>query len=143
MWKKLFLALAIVCAAMQGCQWFNPIGPIIQLGILWKDGEAHKYYNTDQKTLEAATRKALADLNMTVQGQDAGEGPAISLRAGTDGRTLKIRIASVNDRVSKLSIRVNIMGDKPLAELVYRHVDQQPGVKQFATLKELNAAAGR
>jgi hypothetical protein len=32
------------------------------------------------------------------------------------------------------------MGDQAYAELIYRHVDEQPGVLQFASLVELNEA---
>jgi len=42
--------------------------------------------------------------------------------------------------VTKLSIRVNTWGDRPYAEMIFRHVDREEGVKDFVTVKELNTA---
>lgn len=139
MLRKLITVVALVGAlALSGCEMFNPIGPIIQIGIMWKQGEATKYYNTDQATLLKATKDALTELDLPVTREEA-DGHTVYLRAGTDDR-FKVKVTHVNNKVSKLSIRVNVMGDKPFAELVFRHVDGKPGVRQFVSVEELNCA---
>lgn len=153
-------ALFLGTAAMSGCEMFNPIGPLIQLGIYWKEGEAHKYYQTDHDTLYRSTLAALKDLDIPVNGEER-DGNTVYIRAGgkvavsqqggalgTDPVTVKlqsddrfkIKVIKVNEKVSKLSIRVNTFGDKPFAELVYRNIDARPGIKVFQSTVELNDA---
>jgi hypothetical protein len=151
-------ALFLGTAAMTGCEMFNPIGPLIQLGIYWKEGEAHKYYQTDHDTLYRSTLAALKDLDIPVNSEEK-DGNTIYIRAGgkvavsdeggprgagpvnlqSDDR-FKIRVVKVNEKVSKLSIRVNTFGDKPFAELVYRNIDARPGIRCFQSTEELNDA---
>lgn len=155
MWRKLVLSLAFLFVSMAGCQYLSPIGPIIQLGIYWYEGEAHKYYQADQKTVRSALLETLKELNISVSNEEV-KGNVIYIRAGgkvagegklglkdqqvsLDDR-FKIKVTAVNNRVSKLSIRVNIFGDKPYAELIYRTVDRKQGIKVFKTLEELNTA---
>lgn len=156
----LLLALLLAIPAV-GCQGFNPVGPIISLGIYWKNGEAVKYYNTDQRTLVNALKASLQELDIPVNEETERDGTVV-IRAGGavfvgdaggpldhKPRTVhlrqedrfKIKVSAVKPKTTKLSIRVNTFGDRPYAEMVFRHVDAQPGVRQFATLAELNAAA--
>ena len=119
-----------------GCQYFNPIGPIISIGVYWVQGEAHKYYNTDYATTEKALINALAELKIPIRKQNPGSSKTV-ITAG-DGDRFSIKIIQVKPEITKISIRVNIFGDHPFAELIYRHVDSQPGIKQFANLETLN-----
>lgn len=133
------LSLLLVTALLfTGCQMFNPIAPIVQLGIRWYDGEAQKYYNTDQVTLYNATKAALAELNLPIA-EESHEDNIYYLKVDAGDR-FKIKVVGVREEIAKLSIRVNTMGDKEYAELIYRHVDSQTAVKQFASLEALNAA---
>lgn len=129
----MFFLLATV-----GCNAFNPIAPIIQLGVMWSEGEAHKYYNTDQETVHNAVVTVLKDLEFPVV-EDTHKGDYIYVVADTGDR-FKIKIKEVRHNITKLSIRVNTFGDRPYAELIYRHVDREQGVKDFVTVKELNTA---
>ena len=135
MWKLMMVILLVTVA---GCNLIAPIGPIIQLGIMWIEGEAHKYYNTDQETIHRATLAALKELDLVINKEEEKDG-TIYINAG-DADRFKIKIYAVREKTTKLSIRVNIMGDQPYAEMVYRHVDDQKDVEQFVTLKELNTA---
>lgn len=136
---KMLSALVLLCCFVAvGCQYMNPIGPIIQIGVYWLEGEAHKYYNSDQETIHRATIATLKELKLPIT-KDEKQSDYIYILAGDDDR-FKIKIRAVREEITKLSIRVNTFGDKPFAELIYRHVDQQPGVEQFTTLVELNEA---
>ena len=126
-----------------GCDLFNPIGPIIQIGVMWMNGEAHKYYNTEHEPLIKATKDVLNDLKMPIQSEEL-DGNVYYIVAGDKGEDrFKIKVTSVKENVTKLSIRVNIMGDRPYAEMIYRHVDEIPGIRQFASVAELNEAVSR
>lgn len=141
MWKYLTALAVVSLLAFTGCELFNPIGPIIQIGIYWLEGEAHKYYATDQQTLHQATKTVLAEFKLPILNESV-KGNTIHMKAG-DGDKFKIKIVAVRQGVSKLSIRVNTFGDKPYAEMIYRHIDKQPGIQQFATTAELNDAMQR
>jgi|694.fasta_scaffold10512_30 hypothetical protein len=139
MFKKLLALLVLnACLSTLGCNYIAPIGPIIQLGIMWYEGEAQKYYATPQEKLHVAVKQVLNELTLPII-EERVDGETIYIQAGDDDK-FKIKITSVRENVSKLSIRVNLMGDKPYAELIYRHVDKMPNVEQFASLAELNTA---
>lgn len=122
-----------------GCPLLAPIGPIVDIGVFWLEGEAHKYYNTDQQTIYVSVQNVLNnELKIPItENQKMGE--YIWIKAG-DTDQFKIKIHHVRDNITKLSIRVNNFGDKPYAEMIYRHVDAQPGVIQWTSIDELNAA---
>lgn len=130
--KKWLLILAL----FTGCELISVVGPIAQLGIMWVEGEAQKYYNTDQLALHGAVKTALSELDLKITEEET-KGDTIYIKAGDKDR-FKIKIIAVRERTTKLSVRVDFMGDKPYAEMLYRHVDAQQGVVQFVTLKELN-----
>lgn len=136
-WLTLVLML-VVFSGVVGCPYLAPIGPIVQLGVMWVEGEAHKYYNTDQLTIYGATKTALAELDLAIT-EEYTEGDTIYVKAGDKDR-FKIKIHAVRENTTKLSIRVDFMGDKPYAEMLYRHVDAQKDVVQFVSVEELNTA---
>lgn len=151
MFKRYLTAVLLsIMVFSTGCDMFNPITPMIQLGVMWVNGEASKYYNTDQETIHVAVKKVLKDLEFTIL-EESDEGDYLWIKA-TDGTQkvaengemveshFKIKIKEVRHNITKLSIRVNTWGDRPYAELIYRHVDEEKGVKQFVTVDELNTA---
>lgn len=134
MFKKIMQAavLATVC----GCTALAPIGPIVSLGVAWVNGEASKYYASNLEEIHFATKNVLEEFDFQIAEEKIEEN-IVTILAGEEDK-FKIKIVGVRENITKLSIRVNIMGDKPYAELIYRHVDKQPNVKQFASLKDLN-----
>lgn len=135
------LILVLCLLFVVGCQYVNPVMPIMQIGVFYVQGEAHKYYNTDQETLKTAVLVALKELDIPVAEQQQYEDYYYIL-AG-DKNAYKIKIRPVRQKITKLSIRVDTFGDKPFTELIYRHVDKQPHVEQFTTVYELNNAMDR
>jgi hypothetical protein len=142
MFQKLLTVLILAIGlATAGCNYIAPIGPIVQLGIMWYEGEAQKYYATPQEQLHVAVKEVLAEFTLPIL-EEKVDGETIYIKAGDDDR-FKIKITSVRQNVTKLSIRINVMGDKPYAEMIYRHVDKRPDVEQFASLAELNTAVDK
>jgi len=136
--KLLTILLFSTMLVSTGCEMFNPIGPIIQLGVMWYEGEASKYYNTDQETIHIAVKKVLNDLEFPIT-KETNEGDYIYIIADADDR-FKIKVREVRHNVTKLSIRINTWGDRPYAEMIFRHVDREPKVIDFVTVEELNTA---
>lgn len=135
--KKL-LGFLLCCAAivgMAGCEIFNPIGPIISIGLSWLDGEASKYYHCEQTVINLAVHNVLSELQFPIR-EEWVDGDTIHIKADGVDR-FHIKIEHIKDQITNLRIRVNIMGDKPYAELVFRNVDRQPGVKDFYSIQEL------
>jgi hypothetical protein len=136
--KIMKIACVAICMSVVGCSALNPISPIVSLGIMWYQGEAHKYYATEQESIYEATKKVLEEFKLPIVEEERDE-DVIRIKAGDDDR-FKIKITAVRDNVTKLSIRINIMGDHAYAEMIFRHVDDQPGIQQFASLTQLNDA---
>ncbi len=137
----LYRLLLCLCLILPACQAFNPIGPIISLGVRWMDGVAEKYYDCPQSNLYIATKASILELGLPIV-EEWQDGNTKYMKAGDDDR-FKISVTAVRERISKVSIRVNLMGDKPYAELVFRHIDKKPEVTEFKSVEELNTAMDR
>lgn len=150
MFKRMAIIAVMFCMGLTGCDFINPISPIIQIGMYWLEGEAHKYYNTDQATMVTSVKTSLKDLHFSIleEGPEsdyywikATDGSKVKLESGEMAEShFKIKIREVKQNITKLSVRVNTFGDNPYVEMFYRNVDKQPGVIQFTTIEELNAA---
>lgn len=139
MFKKImqYSFLVTVC----GCAALAPIGPIVSLGVAWVNGEASKYYASNLEEIHFATKNVLQEFNFKIIEEKIEEN-IVTIKTDDEDK-FKIKIIGVRENITKLSIRINMMGDKPYAELIYRHVDKQPNVKQFVTLKDLNKQMDR
>ena len=114
------------------------IGAISSIGVMWMERTAHKYYNTDLDDMDAALRSTLDELEMPIE-KEYMSGDSMVFKADVDDR-FTITLNPVRENVTKVSIVVNLLGDKPYAEMIYRHIDAQKGVVQFVSVKELNTA---
>lgn len=131
-----FLIISCFLIVSVGCEILSPISAIVELGIKWKEGEAQKYYATPQDQIYRSLKIVLDDLSIPITNESTDEN-VISIKAGDDDK-FKINVISVRDKVTKLTIRVNFMGDKPYAEMLFRNIDKQKGVEQFTTVAQLN-----
>lgn len=125
--KKLILFL---CFLVSGCA-VAPfvVSPIITGVIMWKQGEAKKYYNDELKTIYRSVKHALNDLDYKILiDEEVKDG--YYLVSGERDR-FKIKIKSVKSKITEVSIRINFMGDKPYAELLYSHIDANTNTIYF------------
>ena len=125
--KKVFIFLCLMttgCAVVPFVQ-----GPIITGVIMWKQGEAHKYYHESLRTMRRATRNALRELDHKIVSDEAVKG-GYRIVAGDKGK-FKIFIREAKPHISDVSVRVNIMGDKPYAELLYAQIDANTNVVNY------------
>lgn len=131
----MFLAMT-----MLGCSLVPFIGPIISIGVMWAEGEAKKYYQNEKPVIERAVRSVIHEVGYTIlEDEQRGETTFLKVGGGEDC-TFKIKIIPERHNVTKLAIRIDIMGNKPYAEMIFREVDKQPDVRCFQTVEQLKTA---
>jgi len=129
--KKLLLFASLCLPIFAGCT-AAPllISPIVTGVIMWKDGEAHKYYNEEAHTLYRATKTSLKELDHPIIKEEPYRDGGYYIVAG-EGDKFKITIRQVKPHITEVKIRINFMGDKPYAELVYRQIDSNTNTIDF------------
>ena len=130
--KKLLLFCTLSLFCLSGCG-VGPeifISPIVTGVVIWIQGEAHKYYANDSDTLYRATKRSLNQLNIPIKRDDPPKDGNYYIIAG-EGERFKIKIKRIHPEITKVSVRINIMGDKPYAELLYKQIDNQVRIIVF------------
>lgn len=127
---KNILVLAISLVFFVGCGSEFLISPIISGAIAWKGGEATKYYDADSKMLYHAAKRVCGELEYTITRNYKPKNGQYYLIAGENNK-FKITITKVQKNISSVKIRVDFMGNKPYAELFYKHLDQEINVINF------------
>lgn len=141
--KKIsFLLLLLAVLFTGGCGsaslFLGGAGAVVQGYIYWKEGEAHKYYQYDADIMYKATKRALDKMNLPIK-EDKLVPAAKSHRGtipghrmiATSNNKFKIKIISREKNVTEIAIRIDFMGDKPYAELIYAHIDRQVTMVEF------------
>lgn len=128
--KKLCLFLMLFSFLLTGCEVVPFVGPIVTGVVMWNEGEARKYYNEEPHTLYRSTKLALADLKLPIMKDEPARDGGHYLVAGDDDR-FKINIRTVKPHITEVRVRVNFMGDKPFAELLYKHIDEHTNTIEF------------
>lgn len=128
--KKLLLFIFLCLSIFAGCTAALLISPIVTGVIMWKDGEAHKYYNEEANTLYRATKISLKELDHPILKDELTRDGSRYIVAG-DGDKFKITIRKVKSHITDVKIRINFMGDKPYAELIYHQIDSNTNTIDF------------
>lgn len=113
-----------------GCVAAPFISPIVTGIIVWKGGEAHKYYNEEAHTLYRATKTSLKELDHPIFKDEKTKDGGYYIVAGNDDK-FKIAIRNVKPHITDVKIRINFMGDKPYAELIYGKIDSNTNTIDF------------
>lgn len=105
------------------------IDPIVTGIIMWKDGEAHKYYNEKPIIMYRSTQTALRELGYNISESQATQDGYYILAEGED--KFKISIYQVKNDITNVKIRINLMGNKSFAELIYHQIDANTNTINF------------
>lgn len=124
--KKIVLFLALF---FTGCQITPFIAPVITGIVIWKDGEATKYYTETIDVTYRHTKSALRDLTIPIKA-DKSSGKSYQITAG-DRNKFRILIQEISPSITKVSIRINFLGDKSYADLVYKAIDTYTDTIEF------------
>ena len=127
--KNIFI-LAFCLIFFAGCGVELLIAPIISGVVMWSEGEATKYYDTDSKTIYHATKRVCKELEYKIISDEEPENGKYYLVVGENNK-FKITIAEAQKDISSVKIRIDFMGDKPYAELFYKHLDEEMSVINF------------
>ena len=137
--KKLLVMLAIMFPIL-GCAVDPFIAPLVSAGVsayvMWKDGEASAYYACDSNTAYKAVKKVLADMNYNIDSDKPDEKGSYHIVAKAHNDTFKVTILKTEDYVTAIKIRIDIMGNKPYAELIYKRLERQLDVIDFTKQKK-------
>ncbi len=121
--KKLaYILFLVTIFPFVGCEAVPFVGPIVTGVVMWVEGEAHKYYNNDTDVLYRATKRSLRELNIPITKDRPGNNGNYHIVAGDEDR-FSINIRRAKQGISEVKIRVNFMGDKPYAEMIYSRID--------------------
>ena len=122
--------IIFLCFFITGCAVVPFVqGPIVTGIIMWKQGEAHKYYHENIKTIYRATKNALRELDHKIT-SDSPTKDGYRLVAG-DKDKFKIHIREAKPHITEVCVRINLMGDKPYAELLYAQIDANTNVINY------------
>lgn len=128
--QKYFLSFfAIIAMSILGCGAEILISPIVTGVIYWVNGEAHKYYEHEPDTVYRSTKHALRELDQEIK-KDVKNNDQYEIIAGNENR-FSITIQKADKNITKLNIRINYLGDKEFAELIYKKVDEQIDIIEF------------
>lgn len=99
------------------------VSPIVNGYITWQNGEAHKYYENNDVIIINATKRACLDLGLKIK-KNIRSRYYYNIIA-TSKNDFNIKIKKINKNISKVSIRIDFMGDKPFSEFIYKKIDEE------------------
>jgi predicted transport protein len=128
----MYKILSLLFIFIAGCGAELLIAPIVTGVIKWSEGEAQKYYPIDEHTIYRATKRAILELECEIT-KDIVENDVyfLSFKSKSTNNSFDCKIQKIQNNITRLSIRVNFMGDKPLAELIYKKVDENLSIIEF------------
>jgi hypothetical protein len=114
--------LAVTALFMQGCWLF--IGAAgVGAGAVWYYGALRSVEETDHRTLHAACRKALGEMDMPIS-SDQLDATAGEIRAKTaDDKDVRVSVKHVTENTAELVIRIGL-ADETRARMVYERIKQ-------------------
>lgn len=137
--RKAFIA-AVCLFLFAGCAAVSPlssIGPAVQGYIYWKEGEARKYFKrTPQDVYSAIKLTVLNDLKHEVVSEMRLNGYDMITRS--QNHKFHIHVEQTDPMISVCKVRIDFMGDKPYAELLYRSMDKYLGTETIGVIEETN-----
>lgn len=126
-----FLSFFLIFAiAFCGCANVGVLMSPISTGVVfWINGVAHKYYENEPGIVYKAVKRTLNELEQEIT-SDKSHGKGYKIIAGKKNSII-LTISKTDDNICELNIRVNYIGDKEFAELIYKRVDKQLDIIQF------------
>lgn len=118
--RGLMVLLVIACLGASGCVALVVGGAAGAAGAVWYEGALEDTISKPVPVVQNAMLAGLKDLNIAVR-----DAKADSLEGHIDarlanGEKVSIKLSSVNDDTTKLTIRVGVMGDKSVSERILK-----------------------
>lgn len=91
-------------------------------GYAWVKGTLTKQFDTTAVQLYQATLKGLNELDLSVQDDEHDRLSAKIVSEFSNGKSIKININALTERVARIKIRVGILGDKSKSEMILNSI---------------------
>ena len=128
-----FFFLLFIFTTFLGCEAIAPLVSIgVQAYVTWKDGEATAYYATDANSAYESVKRTIVGMGYKITTDTPDSKGSYSIVAGSKDK-FKIHIVKIEPYVTAIKIRVDFMGDKPYAELIYKKLEGQLDVIDYAS----------
>lgn len=132
--KKVSIILFFLIIFQIGCSLApileTAIAPITTGVIAWNNSQACKYYDEEAPVIYRSLKSALKELDHKIKSDVMyKDGSYYIIAGGKD--SFKIEIKKVQSNITEVKIRVNLLGDKPYAELIYKKIDSNLDVINF------------
>jgi hypothetical protein len=131
--KKRFLTFfSIFAILISGCalDLGMIVSPITSGVVYWVNGEAHKYYKSDIDTIYRSLNRVMLELDQKIYHLEIKPGKKYKIIAASKNR-FSIRLDKIDENICRMNIRINYLGDKDFAELIYKEIDKQIDVLEF------------
>src|ERR1700744_2644215 len=133
--RRQFLSFFLISTiAISGCASIGLlVSPIVTGVVYWVGAEAHKYYENEPDIIYRATKHVLTELDIPIKSEhfDKEHYKIVAGNLGIAKNRFEFDIERADKKITKLSIRIDYIGDKPLAELIYSKIDEQLNIIQF------------
>lgn len=114
---------------ISGCQFIPLFTPIITGIIIWKDGQAHKYYDLDKDIMYRSVKYSLKDLGFKITKEQKSKKKYTIYAESND--KFSVQVDEIKKEITDVSVRVNTFGNKSYVELLYKKIDENLDTIKF------------
>jgi Protein of unknown function (DUF3568) len=114
---------------------FSGAGAAYQGYTVWRGTESSKYYSCDFQNTCSATKQSVDKMGLEIVSFNSIEGKECSIETKGNNHLI-INVLSVEKTVSKVMIKIEMMGDRQFAEFVYKNIDDLLVVKPDSRQQE-------
>lgn len=114
---------------ISGCQFIPLFAPIITGIIIWKDGQAHKYYDLDKDIMYRSVKYSLKDLGFKITKEQKSK-KRYTIYAESNDK-FSVQVDEIKKEITDVSVRVNTFGNKSYVELLYKKIDENLDTIKF------------
>ncbi len=93
-------------------------------GYAWTKGVMTKQFDVSAVKLHKATLKGLKKMDLSIREDEHDRLSAKIVSQFSGGKSVKITINAVTERVSKINIRVGFIGDKTKSEMILNAIQK-------------------
>ena len=121
-------ALVVLMAGLAGGCGFLAGAAVAGAGVVYVRGEAHKRYPREVPEVFDAGISTLKDLGVII-GERLEGGESASIKGRTaGGEELTMRMNREDTGVTKVKLRVGLLGNRDYSQLVFSRMDRQLGL---------------
>lgn len=102
----------------------SPVENVVKGITYWNEGEASRFYEEEPIRVFQAMKQTLEELEIPIT-YSARKNNTFRIVAGEKNRFDIWIMPKENSKLTKVTNRINYLGDKSFAELIYKKIDKQ------------------